>query len=304
MTLHPQSKAFLTLAAESARPQWYEMPLAEARRIFDQFAPLLGEKPELDRIEDHLLEHGVRVRLYSSGDTPRPVIMYFHGGGWVLGNIESHDPLCRRLAVESGCAVVSVDYRLSPESRFPGPVEDCYHATTWVREHADDLGVDANRIAVAGDSAGGQLSAAVCLKARDEDGPPIALQALLYPVVEPNFDTESYRAFADGYGLTRDTMRWFWEQFLGDQEPTPLAAPSLAQSLGGVPPAIVVTAEYDVLRDEGIALAEKMKTDGVDVQHVAYDGMLHGFIHFAGFFETGLEAGKTIAVEIGNRLRG
>ena len=303
MTLHTQSKAFLSLSADSARPPWYEMSLEEARRTFDQFEPLLGPSPELVRVEDRELESGVCVRLYANTKESRPVIMYFHGGGWVLGNIQSHDALCRRLAVESSCTVVSVDYRLSPESPFPGPVNDCYDATRWVVENASQLGVDASRLAVAGDSAGGQLAAAVCLKSRDESGPAIALQALLYPVVEPDFETTSYRDFADGYGLTRETMRWFWAQFLGDQLATQLAAPLRAESLSGLPPAIVLTAEYDVLRDEGITLAQRLEAEGVEVKHLAYDGMLHGFIHFAGFFETGLQAGKAIAQEIGDRLR-
>lgn len=303
MTLHPQSKAFLSLSADSARPPWYEMSLEDARRTFDQFEPLLGPSPELVRVEDHELESGICVRLYANTEEPGPVVMYFHGGGWVLGNIQSHDALCRRLALESDCTVVSVDYRLSPESPFPGPVNDCYDATCWVVKNSSQLGVDATRLAVAGDSAGGQLSAAVCLKSRDESGPAISLQALLYPVVEPDFETQSYRDFADGYGLTRETMRWFWAQFLGDQAPTRLAAPLRAESLSGLPPAIVLTAEYDVLRDEGISLAQRFEADDVDIKQLACDGMLHGFIHFAGFFETGIQAGTAIAQEIGNRLR-
>ncbi|MEL6109632.1 MAG: alpha/beta hydrolase [Planctomycetota bacterium] len=279
------------------------MPLHEARRVFNQFEPLLGPKPDVRRVEDHQLDDGFRVRLYANGEPPQPVVMYFHGGGWVLGDLESHDPLCRRLAVDSGCTIVSVDYRLSPESPFPGPVNECFNATTWVVENAARLNIDATRIAVAGDSAGGHLALAVCLKARDSGGPPIKLQTLLYPVVEPDFETESYRSFADGYGLTRETMRWFWGQFLGSQSPSPLATPLHAATMAGLPPAIIVTAEYDVLRDEATTLIQRLHRDGVEAEHHACDGMLHGFIHFAGFFETGLRVGQTIAHEIGERLR-
>jgi acetyl esterase len=229
--------------------------------------------------------------------------MFFHGGGWVLGNIETHDPLCRRLAANSGCAVVSVDYGLSPENPFPGPVNDCYEATQHVISNASQLNVDASRLAVAGDSAGGHLAASVAIKAREEAGPEIALQVLLYPVIEPVFDSGSYQKFADGFGLTRKNMIWFWRQFFDGRDPLTDAAPSHADSHRELPPAMVITAQYDVLSDEGNAYARQLQTAGVDVFHRQYDGMLHAFLHFAGLFDTGMEAGREIAQEVGRRLR-
>ena len=206
----------------------------------------------------------------------------------------------RSIPVAPSCPSI-IGFR--PRARSRGPVDDCFNATNWVVENAAQLRVDASRIAVAGDSAGGHLSLAVSLKARDHAGPPISLQTLLYPVVDPDFETESYHLFADGYGLTRETMRWFWEQFLGSQPPSPLATPLLADSFAGLPPAILVTAEYDVLRDEGVTLFERLRGDGVEVEYQPCDGMLHGFIHFAGFFENGLQVGQSIARQIGERLR-
>ncbi|QDV41915.1 Carboxylesterase NlhH [Stieleria neptunia] len=304
MPLHPQAKAFVDTLAEEDRPSWEELGVEKAREVFLTFEEMCGDAPELARIDDHTMPCGLRLRLYSDHATAVPVTVFFHGGGWVLGNLDTHDAFCRRLADASGCAVVAVDYRLSPEHPFPGPIEDCYRATQYVVENAARLNVDASRLAVAGDSAGGHLAASVAIKARDRADFPIALQVLLYPVIEPNFETPSYREFADGFGLTRDTMRWFWQQFLGGRAAAPEAAPSHAESHQDLPPALVITAEYDVLRDEGNRYAQRLQTSGVDVQHRQQDGMLHAFLHFAGIFDTGMEVGQHVAAEIGARLRG
>jgi acetyl esterase len=303
MPLHPQAKAFIENLLEQNPPGWEELGVSEAREVFESFAPMLGAAPVLSRVEDHVLPGGVRVRLYCDQTGPMPVVMFFHGGGWVLGNVETHDAMCRRLAVDSGCAIVSVDYGLSPENTFPGPILDCYRATESVYEMATELNVDGSRLAVAGDSAGGHLAASVAIKARDESGPPIALQVLMYPVIEPNFESGSYRAFAEGFGLTQSNMRWFWEQFLGGREACVEAMPSHAKSHRGLPPALILTAQYDVLRDEGNAYSLKLQRDNVQVSHSQCDGMLHGFLHFAGLFDTGIEVGRNIGQEIGSRLR-
>jgi acetyl esterase len=303
MPLHPEAQSFIDNLAEQNPPGWEDLGVDEAREVFETFEPMLGDAPDLSRIEDHTLPSGVRIRLYCDQPDPAPVVMFFHGGGWVLGNLDTHDPLCRRLAANSGCTVVAVEYGLSPENPFPGPVNDCYQATEFVIANASQLNVDASRIAVAGDSAGGHLATSVAIKARDEMGPKISLQVLMYPVIEPKFETGSYQEFADGFGLTRKNMIWFWQHFLDGQDPFPNAAPSHAESHHGLPPAIVVTAEYDVLRDEGNAYARRLQKDGVDVFHRQYEGMLHAFLHFAGLFDTGIEAGKEIAMEVGRRLK-
>ena len=303
MPLHPQAQSFLDDLAEQNPPGWEELGVSEARTVFETFEPILGDAPDLMRIEDHTLPGGIGIRLYCDQPDPAPVVMFFHGGGWVLGNIETHDPLCRRLAAHSGCAVVSVDYGLSPENPFPGPVNDCYDATQHVISNASQLNVDASRLAVAGDSAGGHLAASVAIKAQEEAGPEIALQILMYPVIEPKFDRGSYQEFAEGFGLTRKNMIWFWRQFLDGQDPFPHAVPSHAKLHRGMPPAMVITAEYDVLSDEGNAYARQLQAAGVDVFHRQYDGMLHAFLHFAGRFDTGIAAGREIAMDVGRRLR-
>jgi len=302
MPLHPQAQAFVDQLEEENSPAWEDLPVQEARTLFDSFDPMFGEGPSLHRVEDHVLADGINARLYSDRSDDSPAIVFFHGGGWVLGSVATHDSVCRRLAKDSGCAVISVEYGLAPENRFPGPVHDCYRATEDVVSRAGELGVDPHRIAVAGDSAGGQLAAAVSLRARDREGPKLALQVLIYPVIEPNFATASYQAFESGFGLTRNAMQWFWQQFLGDQPVTPLASPIRAESLQDLPPALILTAEYDVLRDEGEAFAERLRQHGVDVDLRRCDGMLHGFIHFAGMFDTGIEVTREIASGIQCRL--
>jgi acetyl esterase len=208
-----------------------------------------------------------------------PVLVFFHGGGWVVGDIESHDTGCRHLANRAECAVVSVDYRLAPEHKFPAAVEDCLAATAWVAGNAASLGVDAGRLAVGGDSAGGNLAAVVSLLARDHGTPRIGHQLLIYPATDAAMRHDSMARFAEGYVLTRSTMRWFYEQYLrtladaADWQASPLAAPDL----GGLPPAFVLTAGYDPLCDEGDAYAARLAAAGVSVTHRRFTGQIHGF---------------------------
>lgn len=298
MPLHPKARMFVNQMAEQRRPAWQDIPIEEARRLFASMKGTFGVGPELPQVENHNFD-GVPVRIYRPlTGRPLPVVMYFHGGGFVIGDLDTHDAVCRRLARESGFAVVSVDYRLAPEHRYPAAIEDSYKATRFAAEHAKELNFDASALMVAGDSAGGNLATAVCLKSRDLAGPAIRGQILIYPVIEPVFDTESYQLFASGHGLTLDTMEWFWTQYLHDVESVggnvAYAIPTRAD-LSGLPRAHIVVAEYDVLRDEGFGYAAKLTSSGVVTSIKQYDGMLHGFVHFAGFFEDGVHATNEIA---------
>jgi acetyl esterase len=224
----------------------------------------------------------IAVRVYrpATGDGPWPVVVFFHGGGWVVCTLETHDPYCRALATEAGVMVASVDYRLAPENKFPAGLEDCLAATEWMLANAGELGADGSRVFVAGDSAGGTMAAVVALLLRDMGRTGLAGQILLYPVTA-HYDppTASYLEMAEGYGLTRKGMMWFWDQYLKDKSDAEdfRAAPLRAASLRGLPRAFVVTAEYDVLRDEGQAYAKRLEEAGVEVTHVFVPGMNHGF---------------------------
>ncbi len=205
------------------------------------------------------------------------MFLYFHGGGWVLGGLNTHHGVCATLAQQAGCVVCSVDYRMAPEHRFPAAVDDAWAVTTWAAEHADELGGRPGALAVGGDSAGGNLAAVCALKARDT-GLPLALQLLVYPVMDADLETSTYREFAEGYFLTAYAMRWFWDHYLpeGDRF-QPDASPLRADDVSGTAPALVITAEFDPLRDEGEAYARRLEEAGVPVTLSRYDGMIHGF---------------------------
>ncbi len=208
-----------------------------------------------------------------------PVFMFFHGGGWVLGDFPTHERLVRDLVVESGAAAVFPDYTPSPEAQYPTAINQAYAATKWVAEHGGDIGVDGGRLAVVGNSVGGNMAAVVSLMAKDKGGPTIRFQALMWPVTNADFDTASYLEFADGYFLTRNMMMWFWDSYLpdrarrGDKYASPLQAPTA--DLRGLPPALIQTAHSDVLRDEGEAYARKLNQAGVEVISVRYNGLIH-----------------------------
>ncbi len=244
----------------------------------------------------------IPVRIYAPNEQRRlPALVYFHGGGFVIGSLDTHDGTCRSLANAIGCAVVSVDYRLAPEHKFPAGPEDCYAATRWVAEKGGEIGVDGSRVAVAGDSAGGNLAAVVALMARDRRGPALRHQLLIYPVANHDFGTPSYEENKQGYLLSREMMRWFWNHYLARPEDgeNPYASPLRAASFAGLPPAHVITAEYDPLRDEGEALAARLQQAGVPTTHVRYDGMFHGFFSMSAM----LDAGKRAVAEAAAAVR-
>ena len=282
MPLHPDYEAMLAAMEELDGPKIIEMQVADARAMYRMMQPA-ADTPvvnvETTAIDGPGGEIPLRVYTPSEGDTPPPIAMMFHGGGWVIGDLETADGQSRELCAGAGCIVVSVDYRLAPEHRFPAAVEDCFAATRWASENAAALGGDPACLAVVGDSAGGNLAAVVALLARDAGGPDIAAQVLVYPVTDGvRFETASYRDCAEGYMLTAEAMHWFWDKYADPRERSDFrASPALADDLSGLPPALVMTAEYDPLRDEGEAFAKALEAAGNTVECVRFDGFLHGF---------------------------
>jgi acetyl esterase len=221
----------------------------------------------------------LRLRIYRPPLTgPTPLIVFFHGGGWVIGDIDTHDGSSRILSRRTGAVVVSVDYRLAPEDRFPAALDDCFAATSWVAAHAAELGGDPSRLGVAGDSAGGNLAATVSQRAARDGGPAIAAQALVYPATDFSTARPSLQANGEGYLLTADSVRWFQAQYLGDHDPADPGASPLLGSLAGLPPAVVATAEFDPLHDEGVAYADALRQAGVEVLLLDFAGLVHGFM--------------------------
>lgn len=283
MPLDPEIRQMLETTGGSL-PDVTTQPLDTVRRVYDMSAGVATI--ELAEIRDMTIPGpagDLAVHFYRpEGEGAKPALVYFHGGGWVIGSLASHDPACRRLAQMSGCAVIAVDYRLAPEHRFPAAFDDAYAATSWVAAEAASLGLDPTRIGVAGDSAGANLAAAVALKARDEARPALGVQVLIYPATQFDADTQSNIRNAEGYGLTTAAMRWFSAQYIPDpaHRQSPFASVMKAQSVSGLPPAFVATAEFDPLCDEGEAYAERLRKGGVPVTLIRYDGTIHGFLRF------------------------
>ena len=294
MPLDPQAKAVMDQVAALGFPAVHTVSPQQARANAQARPRAAG--PEVARVEDRTIpgpDSQLSVRIYTPlGSGPFPALVWFHGGGWVVGDLESADATARHLTLGAGCVVVSVDYRLAPEAKFPGPAEDCYAATQWVAEHAAEIGVMGNNLAVGGDSSGGNLAAAVCLMVKDRGGPPVGMQLLVYPVTDRNFQTDSYVENAEGYNLTRDTMIWYWDQYLANDADggNAYAAPLRAQDLGGLPSAVVITAEYDPLRDEGEAYANRLEAAGVPTTLTRYPGMIHGFFGMSAVVDKGKDA--------------
>jgi len=305
MPLDPQAKLILDNLPEDLLDVRRTTPL-ELRALYAEQSQLpFPAEPVADVVDREIPGPAgpVPVRIYTpEGEEPRPAVVFFHGGGWVIGNLDTHDGTARKLANAAGAVVVSVDYRLAPEHPYPAAAEDCYAATCWTAEHgAAELGMAPGQLAVAGDSAGGNLAAVVSLMARDRGGPAPGFQLLVYPVTDPDFERPSYRENAEGYLLTRDVMEWFWDQYVPDaaRRHDPYAAPLRAPDLSGLPPALVVTAEYDPLRDEGEAYARRLEEAGVRVRCRRYPGMIHGFLSFSDVVDQGKEA----VAEAGTALR-
>jgi acetyl esterase len=257
--------------------------LAEARAGMERDAPAVSGPPQAVADVRDIDAAGVPARLYRPAPASGGAVLFAHGGGWALGSVETHDAFCRELANGSGATVLSVDYRLAPEHPFPAALDDYDTAWYWLRGAADELEIDEHRVALAGDSAGGALAASLALRLRGRREPPARLQALIYPCIDPALDSASAHEFADGYRLTRANMRWFWSAYLAGKPPTPEAAPATAGDLSGLPPALVITASHDVLRDEGEAYGARLRAAGVPTDIVRVDGTLHGFIRFAAW---------------------
>ncbi len=303
MPLDPYAQAFLTELARSGAAPFNELGVAQARQQMLAASQQLG--PPLGKVESYDLSIPVErgklgLRFYRTRPEPLPAVVFFHGGGWVMGSIDTHDVFCRDLAHASGMAVVSVDYRLAPEHKYPTAVHDAYAALNYVHNRSEELGFLRGALAVAGDSAGGNLAAACALLARDHGGPPLAMQVLIYPILDFDFNTPSYAECGEGYFLTRGVMEWFWSQYLPDaaagREPT--ASPLRAGRVHGLPPALVITAEFDPLRDEGEAYARRLKEAGLPVVLRRFEGTIHGFIRRTRTWPAAHAALKLIADEL------
>ncbi len=309
MTLDPDVQKWLQQVATEGAPTLDSLTVEEAREYMRTSSAQLGRLESVARVED-LVAPGpageIPLRLYDPvGSGPLPMIVYFHGGGWVIGGIDTHEGYCRALANAAQMIVVSVDYRLAPEHPYPAAAEDSYAATAWLAAQAESLGGDASRMAVAGDSAGGNLAAVVALMARDREGPELKMQVLIYPIVDHDFDTDSYLRNMSGYHLTRDAMMWFWDNYAPEnsQRVEPYASPLRAVDLSNLPAALVMTAEYDPLADEGIAYARRLQAAGVAVQLKEYPGTIHGFTRRINGWQHAREALADVAKALQAALR-
>ena len=305
---HPELQAFIEESEDA--PAFHQLSIEEVRATTEEVFSV--EEPlSVGEVIDRTIpgpDHDIPIRIYlPEGEGPFGVTMFFHGGGFVSGSLDSHDQMCRELATEASVAVVAVDYRLAPDHPFPAAVEDAYAATEWTAENAGEFGGDPDRLAVTGDSAGGNLAAAVAHMARDRDGPELAYQALLYPTVSPDADWDSVEENGEGYFITAEDLEWFSEQYFEDDadRQDPYAAPLLADDFEGLPPATVVTGGFDPLRDEGVAYAERLEEAGVDVTHRHYDDAIHAFVQLAPDpfgFERSNEAFEAISADLRKAL--
>jgi acetyl esterase len=285
--IDPTTWAFIEEVKKAGGKPIYEIPVAEGRAIFDKIQALDVPKPAVD-IEDHTLPVGpkgsVSIRIYrpKGAKETLPVLMYYHGAGWVFGGIKTHDRLVCELADGAHVAVVFVNYTLSPEAQYPVPIEEAYAATKYIAEHGKEFNLDTSRLAVGGDSVGGNMTIAVTLLAKERGGPKICYQVLIYPVTDANFENASYKEFAEGPWLTKKAMEWFWNNYLPDmkkrKEITACPLQASVDQLKGLPPALVINGECDVLRDEGEAYAHNLNAAGVRVTGKRYHSTIHDFL--------------------------
>jgi acetyl esterase len=308
MPLAAEYEAMLAELAETPGPALHEMTPDESREVYRMMRP---PNPELvvGNVEDRTIDGPagpIAIRIYTPvGSGPFGILVNFHGGGWVIGDLDTADGVCRDFCVSANCIVVSVDYRMAPEHPYPAAVIDSYAATCWVADNAESLGGN-GKIAVGGESAGGNLAAVVSLKARDEAGPAIDFQLLAYPVVDADLSLASYRENGEGYLLTTETMTWFWDQYCPDlgKRAESDASPAQAENHAGLPPALILTAEFDPLRDEGEAYAATLKAAGVDAQAIRFDGLIHDFLATAQLFPVSRDAFDKVASLLSERLGG
>jgi acetyl esterase len=285
VVLEPAAQEFAEATANP--PYLFDLGPVEGRKVVDEVQSGEIEKPDVE-IQDTTIPGGpsgevsLRILRPRGASGHLPVILYTHGAGWVFGNAHTHDRLIRELAEGTGAAVVFTNYSLSPEARYPTAIEEIYAVLEWVAQHGSENGLDGSRIAVAGDSVGGNMTAAITLMAKQRYGPKIGAQVLFYPVTDATFDTDSYHQFAENYFLRRDAMQWFWDQYITDEDQrnevtaSPLRATT--EQLDGLPKALLITAEADVLRDEGEAYGRKLREANVDVTAVRYEGIIHDFV--------------------------
>lgn len=291
MPVDPQMQRVIERVNNSGLPPFYTVSAPEARRLYKETRKFFSPPaPEVDTVRD-LAAGGpagpIALRMYrglgTAAAAPLPVLVYFHGGGWTIGDLETHDVVCRTLANKARCAVIAVDYRMGPEHRFPAAVDDAVAATRWVAEQARTLDLDRARIAVGGDSAGGNLATVVAITLRDAGGPPLAFQALVYPATDQRMNTTSHAKFGEGYLLTRSNMLWFRDNYLDPRDYDDWrASPLRAAELARLPPAHIITAGYDPLLDEGRAYSDRLVAAGVPVLYECFEGMAHGFLTMGG----------------------
>jgi acetyl esterase len=308
MALDPNVQLLLSTMEQSGNGSICDIGIEETRQFIEAFGSL-GGTVDVARVEDLTIPTpagDIPARLYSpAAEAVLPVVVYFHGGGWCIGNITSHDGVCRKLAQSSGLTVISVDYRLAPEHPFPAAADDSYAAARWIADHGAELGVDPSRLAVAGDSAGGNLAAVTALLARDQGGPTVSFQLLVYPVIDGTMSFPSYKENAEGLLLTARDMAFFYDHYAGPDtdRKDPKLSPLYAPDLSGLPPALVITAEYDPLRDEGEAYADALQQAGVSARASRYDGMVHGFFGLEAIVPASAPAMEEAAAALKNALR-
>ena len=304
MPIDPQVEGLLNEMAAMGGPPIHELSVADARLVAEGMSALSGDPIEVAAVDNITIPVDgaeIAARVYTpDGDGPHPVVMFFHGGGWVICSLDTHDNVARAICRDAEAVVVSVDYRMAPEHRFPTAAHDCFGATKWVADNAASLDGDPTRLAVCGDSAGGNLSAVVSQMARDAGGPAIAYAALIYPAVDMTRKGGSLDENASGYFLETDGMEWFMNHYITDAERVDvLASPLLHSNLAGLPDTFIATCEYDPLRDEGEAYGDALRANGVHVESKRYDGLIHGAANMTGV----LDGGRQLVSDVAAHLR-
>jgi acetyl esterase len=304
MTLRPEYIKLLKDLADSPAPQLWEVPISASRRFSQQQLEIAAEMAPIHSVTDRYIPGptaDIHVRIFRPNASDNlPCIIYFHGSGWTLGFIDLFNPCLSMLSQETESIVIAVNYQKAPEHPFPAPFNDCYASLEWVISSAEALGVDVENISVGGDSAGGNLAAAVALRCRDENLTDLASQLLVYPCTNKDFSTQSYEVFAEGYGLSTKSMKWFWDQYIQNEEhaKNPYACPAKASTFAGLPPTVMITAQYDPLTSDGENYAQLLRRDGVEVVYKEFEGVIHGFFRAPEITKASNEAISFAAKEL------